>query len=427
VDEGGNFLVTATRPEGPWSQPKYFDAKGFDPSLFFDTDGTAYYTRDGFRDSPDHPLIFAGRIDLHRGKLLEKIKPIYAGTGGPWAEASHLYRYGNYYYLVIAEGGTYYEHSVVVARSKKPMGPFTSCPYNPVLGHEKRPKHLFQATGHADLVDTPDGQTFAVLLGIRPKGGRFHHLGRETFLVPVTWTEDGWPLLGKRGEVEVTPNAPNLPSCPWPKMNPREDFDGKKLPFEFVFVRNQEPKCFSLTARPGYLRLHGLPGTTAEMAPVSFVGRRQQHFECSFSTSLEFYPKGMSDEAGLVVRANEDFHYALVVRRSSVENEHEREVSLWSIIAGKKKLIEKLPLGKGAVLLEIRATAKDYEFSFGAGKRRKVLGTLTTRALSVEYLQRKTGVLSFTGVVVGLYASGQGQRAQSPADFDWFEYRAFAH
>jgi alpha-N-arabinofuranosidase len=165
----------------------------------------------------------------------------------------------------------------------------------------------------------------------------------------------------------------------------------------------------------------------AELTPVSFVGRRQQHFECSFSTSLEFYPKGMADEAGLIVRANESFHYALVVRRSSVENELEREVSLWSVVAGKKKLVQKLPLGKGPVLLEIRATAKDYEFSFGAGKRRKVLGTLPTRTLSVEYVQSQSGMLSFTGVVVGLYASGQGQRAQSPADFDWFEYQAFAH
>jgi alpha-N-arabinofuranosidase len=427
VGAGGNFLVTATKPEGPWSEPKYIDQEGFDPSLCFDTDGTAYYTRDGAGEDANHPLIVAARIDLHQGKLLEKPKPIFAGTGGVWSEASHLYRRREYYYLVIAEGGTYYDHSVVVARSKKPKGPFTTCPDNPVLGHANRPRHLIQATGHADLVETQDGETYAVLLGIRPKAGRYHHLGRETFLVPVNWSDDGWPIFGKHGEVEVTLPAPNLPPHPWPKANVREDFNGKKLPFEFVFVRNPEPKSHSLKARPGYLRLQGLPGTMAETDPVCFVGRRQQHFECSFSTSMEFDPKGLADEAGIVVRSSEQFHYALVVRRSSVENDSDREALLWSVIAGKKKLVQKLPIPKGAVQLEIRATAKDYEFSVGAGKRRKVLGTLPTRPLTMEYALNKTGTLSFTGVVVGLYASGQGERAQTPADFDWFDYRPGVH
>ena len=427
VGTGGNFVVTATKPEGPWSEPKYIDAEGFDPSLFFDVDGTAYYTRDGNGPDINHPLIYAARIDLHKGKLLEKAKPIFAGTGGVWPEASHLYRFGSYYYLVIAEGGTYYEHSVVVARSKKPKGPFTTCPSNPVLGHRERPKHPFQAVGHVDLVDTLDGDTYAVLLGIRPKGGRFHHLGRETFLVPVTFGDDGWPRFGKHGEVEVTLPAPNLPSTPALKPKSREDFDGKKLPLEFVFVRNPEPKSHSLNARPGYLRLQGLAGTMTETEPLCFVGRRQQHFECSCTALLDFAPKAMADEAGLVVRSNEAFHYALVVRRGSIENEAEREVWLWSVVAGKKKLIQKLPLPKGAVQLEVRATAKDYEFSIGTGKRRKVLGTLPTRQLSTEFGLAKTGNLSFTGVVIGLYASGQGERAQSPADFDWFEYRPGAH
>lgn len=422
VGGGGNFIVSATRPEGPWSEPIFVDQGGMDPSLFFDADGTAYYTRDGEGPDFDHPLIYAARIDVHKGKLLEKLKPIFAGTGGVWPEASHIYRVGGYYYLVIAEGGTCYEHSVVVARSKKPKGPFTTCPNNPVLCHQERPRHPIQATGHADLVETPNGDTYAVLLGIRPKGGRYHHLGRETFLVPVTWDDQGWPHFGKQGELEVVQPAPNLPPSPWPTAKPREDFDGKKLPFDFIFLRNPEPKTHSLTARPGHLRLQGLPGTCAEETSVTFVGRRQQHFECTFAALLDYAPKAMADTAGLVVRGSETFHYALLVRRSSVENDAEREALLYSVIAGKKKLVAKLPLPKGPVQLEIRATAKDYEFAVGSGKRRRVLGSLSTRALSAEVIT-KSGPMCFTGVVVGMYASGQGERAQSPADFDWFEYR----
>lgn len=417
VGPGGNFVVTATRPEGPWSQPKFIDQEGIDPSLFFDADGTVYYTRDGHGPDFSHPLIYGARIDLSKGKTLGKPKPIFAGTGGVWPEASHLYRVGAYYYLMIAEGGTSYEHSIVVARSKKPLGPFETCPHNPVLGHFGRPRHPIQATGHADLIETQNGDFYAVLLGIRPKGGRFHHLGRETFLVPVTWGEDGWPRFG---EVSVTQTFPNLPASANPAPKPRVEFKGDKLPHEFVFVRNPDPKSFSLTARKGFLRLSGLPGTASDVAPLCFIGKRQQHFDCTFAVQLDFEPCGMADVAGLVVRSNEAYHYELLIRRSSLENEKEREAQLWSVVSGKKKLVQVLPLAKGKVVLQVTTSAKDYQFAVGQGKRRRVIGSLPTRPLSCEY-QMKRGNMPFTGVVIGMYASGQGEKSQSPADFEWFE------
>jgi alpha-N-arabinofuranosidase len=421
VGGGGNFIVTATRPEGPWSEPKYIDKDGFDPSLFFDNDGTAYYTRDGTGPDMDHPLIYAARIDPDKGKLLEKPKPIFAGTGGVWTEASHLYRVGSFYYLVIAEGGTSYDHTVVVARSRRPKGPFETCPRNPILGHAGRPRHPFQAVGHADFIETQLGESYAVLLGIRPKGGRYHHLGRETFLVPVIWDEDGWPRMGKNGVVEGTFPFPNLPVFHAAAARSRVEFAGKRLPWEFAFVRNPDHKSYSLTSRPGYLRLRGLPATMSDLGPVAFVGRRQQHFECTVRTLLEFSPKGMADEAGLVIRSSEAFHYDFVVRRSSLENEAEREAQLWSVVAGRRKLVGKQPLPPGTIELTIRATSSDYEFAAGVGRKRKVLGSLPTRSLSTEYALR-SGSLGFTGVVFGMYASGQGQRAQSEADFAWLEY-----
>ncbi len=423
VDHRGNFVVSAKRPEGPWSEPLWIDKDGFDPSLCFDGDDV-YYSRDGVGSSPDHPLIYQARLELAKGKLRNKPKPIYAGTGGTWPEASHLYRIGDWYYLVIAEGGTYYDHSVVVARSRKPMGPFESCPRNPVLTHRDRKRDAFQALGHADLVDTPEGQTYAVLLGIRPKNGRFHHLGRETFLVPVTWDQDGWPLFGEKGRVPKRCAAPKLPPHPFPKVKARDDFDNPKLGVEYLFVRNPEPKSYSLKARPGSLRLMGLAGTMTDPLPKAFVGRRQTDFNCRCRTLLDFEPLGMSDEAGLVVRNSEHFHYSLVVRRSSLASPSAREAQLWAVAAGKKRMVGRVALGRGPVVLEITSTASEYRFRAGSARRLVEVGFLPTKRLSAEFATKAGPLMCFTGVVLGMYASGQGQPASCPADFDWFEYLA---
>lgn len=425
VSGGGNFLVSATRPEGPWSEPIWLDRDGFDPSLFFDGDA-AYYTRDRSNPTdPSHPVICQARIDVETGKILGKPKPIFAGTGGVWVEASHLYRRGDWYYLVAAEGGTAYEHSVIVARSRNPKGPFESCPHNPVLTHATRKRDPFQALGHADLAETQNGETYAVLLGIRPKRGRYHHLGREVFLTPVTWGEDGWPRFGARGRVLATETAPELPRHAFSAPPVRDDFDARRLGFEYVFVRNPEPKSFSLTARPGYLRLFGLSGAMTDRLPKAFVGRRQTDFECQCRARLDFEPRAMADEAGLVVRSSEEFHYSLVVRRCSVSKPSAREAQLWAVIAGKKRLVGRVALERGPVILEIRATDRQYCFSAGTGRTLSPVGRLSTKALSAERVTAfDRTAMCFTGVVLGMYASGQEEPASAPADFDWFEYRS---
>jgi xylan 1,4-beta-xylosidase len=422
VDAGDNFLVTAQRPEGPWSEPIFIDV-GFDPSLFFDGDAV-YYTRNAKSSDPDRPVILQAPIDLKTGKLERKPKQIFAGTGGIWPEGSHLYRYGDWYYLVVAEGGTSYDHSVVVARSRKATGPFESCPRNPVLTHRHRKRDPFQAIGHADLVDTQKRQTYAVVLGIRPKNGRFHHLGRETFLVPVAWSADGWPEFGDHGRVLGTGVAPDLPAHPFPKPRVRDDFVAPELDPRYVFVRNPAPRSYSLRARPSTLRLYGLAGSMADILPKAFIGRRQTDFNCRCRTRLEFEPVAMSDEAGLVVRNSEDHHYRLVVVRSSLTDPSAREAQLWAVVAGRERRVGRSPLGRGALILEISATESTYVFRAGTAGRVAEVGRLPTKALSSEAATQAGKGMCFTGVVFGMYAGGRGHRVGSPADFDWFEYRA---
>lgn len=154
------------------------------------------------------PGVYQAEIDLSTGKILTERKLIWEGTGGSFPEGPHLYNIDNRYYLVIAEGGTEYGHMVTVARSDQPYGPFEACPYNPVLSHRSI-SHPVQATGHVDFVQAHDGTWWTVLLGIRPIGYPFHHhLGRETYLAPVTWTEDGWPLIGENGRVDIEMEGP---------------------------------------------------------------------------------------------------------------------------------------------------------------------------------------------------------------------------
>src|SRR5690606_5257489 len=207
---GGSFYVTSRDPAGPWSDPIHVQEQSFsmDPSLFFDEDGKVYYTRHGgLRDGG----VYQAEIDVATGRLDAEPRLIWSGTGGIWPEGPHLYKVDGTYYLMIAEGGTSYGHEVTVARSASPWGPFELCPENPILTHKTDRKHPIQATGHADLVQTPEGSWWMVFLGIRPWDGEHHHLGRETFLAPVTWSPAGWPVVNGGKFVDLALAATGLP------------------------------------------------------------------------------------------------------------------------------------------------------------------------------------------------------------------------
>jgi xylan 1,4-beta-xylosidase len=412
IDGGGNFYITAKDPSGPWSDPVWLDRGGIDPSLFFDDDGKVYYTRhEGMGDG----FIAQKTLDLKTGKLEGELKEIWKGTGGVWPEGPHLYKINGKYFLIIAEGGTSFDHRVTVASSDSPWGPFESNPKNPILTHRNRPEHPIQALGHADLVQTPDGW-WAVFLGIRPQGGKFHHLGRETFLAPVKWTDDGWPVINGNGTIETTMPAPRLPQKMWKQEPAKDEFGRKELGLQWNFLRNPYEKDFFLTARPGFLRLNGSAVTLNDQDSPAFVGRRQSHLECRVAAKLSFNPQHTNEEAGLVLRANEKNHYEV----GAALRDGKRQIFFRKTLNGKvdgDALYEEA--GKGDAVLAVEASPLAYKFSFQpANGSEKNLGTAYTADLSSE----KAG--GFTGVYVGMYATGNGQTNTTPADFDWFEYSA---
>jgi alpha-N-arabinofuranosidase len=447
IDGGGNFVVSARRPEGSWSDPIWLDQEGesgFDPSLLFH-DGRVYYTRTGKGADFEHPFVHQVELDLGTFKRRGRMRVIWRGTGDVWTEGPHLLTFSGKnpgrvlsnsrvesrraklagthairgrYYLLAAEGGTFLGHAQMAARSEAPFGPFEPCPRNPILSHRRRRGHPIQATGHADLVTLCDGSVWAVFLGVRRHDGHTL-LGRESYLAPVTFDNDGWPMIGDGGHVELKMVAPALPAHSWPGEPARDDFDDLALAPHWVFLRNPVPGAASLKERPGFLRLWGSPETLDDVAATTFVGRRQEHHAFTCQTELDFSPQRPGEEAGLTVRAREEFHLDLAIRWTADGRE-----AVATVRAGKnRRTLGRVQLpGQGRVRLEISATAAAYRFRAGTGNRLRLLGTVPTRMLSTETIKR-SGILHFTGVVIGMYATGRGQRASVPADFDWFSYR----
>jgi alpha-N-arabinofuranosidase len=415
ISAGGNFYVTAADPSGPWSEPVWLhETHGWmDPSLFFDEDGKVYYTR---HDGGEHGGVVQTELDIATGKLLGEPRSIWKGTGGAWPEGPHLYKIGAYYYLLISEGGTSYHHMLTIARAVAPYGPFEPYAENPILTHRHHPELPIQATGHADLVATPHGSWWMVLLGVRPWDGQHHHLGRETFLAPVRWDETGWPVVNERAPIALTMRGTAMPEPrAWETPPERDDFTGERLAFVWNFIRNPNDADWSLAARHGWLRLVGTAASLDDIASPAFVGRRQQHYRCRASTLVEFEPKGEQQEAGLVVRADEKNHIELAISGGRGG----RRIRLRTRLADVPRTVAEAELPAGPVVLTVEAREDHYDFFWSThGAAPQSIGSAPTMPLSSE------SAGGFTGVYFGMYASAGSSPKMPPADFDWFDYAA---
>jgi len=424
VGKKGNFVVTATNPAGPWSDPHWIaDAPGIDPSLFFDDDGRAYYTGnirpDSIPKESKYRSIWLQELDLKSMKLVGERSIILnegALHGANNAEAPHLYKVRGMYYLMIAEGGTGENHAVTIFRSKNLRGPYEGNKKNPILTH----RHLgsdypIAATGHADMTDTQNGEWWMVMLAVRPYGGFHYNLGRETFLASVTW-EDGWPVVNPgHGKVLEESVAPNLPPWPFPSTPACDNFDSNVLGFSWNVLRTPREKFYSLTDRPGFLRLPLRKEMITKWESPSFVGRRQQHINFSASTAMEFVPKNENESAGLVLIQNSDFQFRVECLRSGRDN----VVRLTKRHGGKEETLGEIPAVSKRLYLKVEAIGQDYNFYVAsvAGEWTGLREHVDGRTLS------RTNAGGFVGTYIGLYASSNGKASKNVADFDWFEYK----
>lgn len=419
-----NFIVTATRPEGPYSEPYFLnDAPGIDPSLFFDDDGRAWYTGNRNPMGADHRVsakreIWLQELDLTTMQLVGEKYVLWDGItrGEEVPEAPHLYKIDGEYVLLVAEGGTYHDHMVTVARSTSLTGGYQSNPRNPILTHKHLGlEHPITSVGHADMVQTPSGEWWMVALGCRPYDGYFYNLGRETFLVPVRF-EEGFPVVNPgKGIIEFEHPVPNLPEHRWSSLPACDHFESDSLAFCWNFLRTPREPFWSLTERPGHLRLKLCPERISEYVNPSWVGRRQQHINFAARTALEFTPASSDECAGLVVIQNHNHHFRLVMRLNAAG---ETVVRLEQRSEGVETVIAEVPIAPGKVYLKVEAVGQAYSFYAASAYEhwQEVAANVDGRILSTTRAQ------GFTGTYIGMYASSNGAASENAADFDWFEY-----
>ncbi|GAA4859148.1 glycoside hydrolase family 43 protein [Paenibacillus vulneris] len=417
-----NFFVTAEDPAGPWSDPYWLpDAPGIDPSLFFDDDDKVYVMANRQPPSgqqyPKHMEIWLQELDLETKQLIGPkfslwdgaLKQIHAQEG------PHLYKINGYYYLLIAEGGTGYTHSVTIARSESITGPYENCKSNPILTH----RHLGRSypivnVGHADIVKTQNGEWWMVCLASRPYGGEYRNLGRETFLVPFIW-EKGWPVVNPgKGIVEIEMPRPNLPETRWPSAAACDPFESDTLGMQWNFIRTPRGEFWSLTERPGYLRLKLKPERLSECSNPSFVGRRQQHMSFAARTVMEFVPKTRHEAAGLVLLQNQDYHFRL----EYALGESGPVIRLIQRKAGEEIILGAHSVDAGKLYLKVEAIGQAYHFYYATSYEQWI-----ALAEDVDGTLLSSDVAGgFIGAYMGLYASSEGEASTNYADFDWFEY-----
>jgi alpha-N-arabinofuranosidase len=418
VDCGGNFLVTAKNPAGPWSDPAWLPALegGIDPSLFFDDDGSAWMVNNG--PPPGQPLyeghraIWVQRFDVKTNKTFGPRTMLVNGgvdiSKKPvWIEGPHILRKGDYYYLTCAEGGTAEGHSQVVFRSRRPDGPFVPFAGNPILTQRDLPRDRpipITSAGHAQLVDTPDGRWWATFLATRPYSGDFYNTGRETFLLPVTW-QDGWPrITGPAETIPYVHPSPQLPAGPAPVPTNggfavRANFRGPALPVYWMEMRNPRERWWRLSS--GTLSIRGRPVRLGDNANPSFLARRQQHMDATATTELRTCPAAEGEEAGLAALQNDDFWYLLAVSRAGGGTKLvlRRRAGPSDPPAG--TIVAEAPFHCGAPLrLRVEAKGPVYNFSYaGGGGAWRTLG----RPQDGTMLSTKIAG-GFVGAVFGLYA-----------------------
>lgn len=406
----GNFIVHSENPEGPWSEPAWIDQMGIDPSVFFDDDGSCWYTGTGHDEKGDQGIVFF-KLDPMTGEILSDKKVISRGSGGKCPEGPHMYKKDGWYYLMLAEGGTEFGHMETIGRSRNIEGPYEFNPAGPLLTARNTNGYPIQCTGHADLVDDENGNWWVVSLGTRPIGPMAHHLGRETFLGRIDWV-DGWPVMRNNGLMEMEPDF-DLPCadtvmpvsddihCDFAKMD--------KLPADFTWLRNPVMENYKLD---GCLLLNGTDQrlSTPNTTPT-FVGIRQTQFvSCSTAVLSCDIPEGCS--AGITAYGIHSHHYDVLITRRYGKLYAQLRKHLYDM----EMVASEIPLPDDvqSVTLRITSDRSTYSFAIDAGNGFVTLGSGLTIGLATEV----TEMMTFTGAFIGLFAEN------GAAKFSAFDYTA---
>ena len=424
-----NFIMTAEDPNGPWSNAYILkDAPGIDPSLFFDDNGKVWYTGSHVPPDPEfdgQSEIWMQELDLNQMQLVgDKYYLTRGFSGGTWAEGPHIYKHENYYYLMIAEGGTLHNHAVTISASKTITGPYIANARNPILTHRHLSlNHPIIAVGHGDLVQTKENEWYMVALGFRPIDNKYKNLGRETFLIPVVWETEpywwkdekvSWPVCSpKTGKVEFEYSVP-FPRTKQVNINNFYDsFDHPKLNVEWNFRRTPTSSFHSINDQFGFLRLSLKRGFISEQGQYSFIGIRQRHFKMEAKTKMKFNPSG-DEEAGIIIIQNDRSAYVMSLAEERIQLHH--------FFHGADSLLANHSYKHSTVFFNVSSDYLDYDFSYSQDGNNWV--SLFNNVDGSKLSPESSG-WTYTGVYIGLYGSSNGSTSNNYADFDWFQYNGF--
>ncbi|WP_210420712.1 glycoside hydrolase family 43 protein [Chitinophaga sp. XS-30] len=435
IDDGGNFVITAKDPAGPWSDPVWLPAvRGIDPSVHF-VDDKAYIIYNS--DPPEHKALYPG----HRTIRMYEFDPVAMKVTGEekilvnggvdiskkpvWIEAPHLLKRNGWYYLYAAEGGTSVNHSEVVLRSRSVWGPYEPYAQNPILTQRYLPedrKHPVTSTGHAQLVDGPDGNTYAIFLACRPYTGDYYNTGRETFIAPVEWKND-WPVINPgQQEVQYYYQAAYRESAQ-PGALPQSGNFSYTMKFEktldpsLLFLRTCDSSSFSLGKRTG-LTLKLKPETCMGTGSPSFIGKRQQHLFCSAETAMTFAASSENEKAGFMVYYDENHFYYLC--KSVANGKPVLQLFKGRERSDEMELITAAPYEgqSDKVELKIEANGDHYNFYYAVnpGKWNILKGGLDAKYVSTKHAG------GFTGCFFAMYATSSGKVSGKAASFQYLKY-----
>lgn len=417
-----NYLISAPSIKGPWSEPIYLNSSGFDPSLFHDDDGRKWLSNalwDYRMTTPNKSSgIVIQEYDPELQQLVGEPLKIFDCTELGKTEAPHIYKLNGYYYLIMAEGGTGSGHAVTIARSKSVTGPYELDPHYPMMTASQHPESPIQCSGHASLVETPDGEWYIAHLGTRPLKDQRAILGRETFIQKVVWDEDGWLRLAHGGvvpAVEVEAPISFNGEVRAYEHDFHDDFSSPNLKENWNSLRMMpnEEWC-SLTERANHLRLYG-GESLHSLFKHHLLAIRQTDFNFKATTKVIFEPTLFLQMAGLILFLNaEHYLYAYIT--------HEDGRHILRVIKANGEVtvtdtVVELPEDISAgIVLSVEVAGEEAVFSYQ---------TASQTEAAFLYKEADLSFLSggFTGNYVGIACHDMNQYKGCYADFEYFDYK----
>lgn len=425
-----NFIITSDKITGPWSQPIFVTASGFDPALFHDDDGHHYFMSmlyDGRLDHPGFSGVVMQEFNAEKMKLVGTRQHFYNGTNLGVCEGPQIMKKDGWYYLLCAAGGTGYSHASTVARSKNVWGPYENSPYQPLISTKFDLANPLQKSGHACFAKVTDDEWYIVHLCSRPLTERGNCvLGRETALQRLAWI-DGWPRLANgTTSPDLFVDAPSVVKSDTVQITDFSthcDFDTPELPAYFKTLRAPLNERMSLTKRKGYVRLYGNESLSS-LHEQSLIARRWQNYHFRVETQMDFQPQNFQQSAGLILFYDTDNWCYLFSSYDEEKQARYLQVEIADI--GHFRYLSKPIVIKNNIEIKLAVTVEREQAQFyyqedGQSEWQIIGAVYQADHLSDDYI-KANGKLAFTGAMVGICAQDFDAH-RSYADFKYFDYQ----